>query len=64
MQEFHTTDDIAKRLFLNVQTIRRWHREGQLVGYRFGRRLLFKSEDVLLLIAKRFNKPKPNSRTS
>ncbi len=33
--EFYTVDDIAKRLKVNPETVRRWLRTGELKGFQF-----------------------------
>jgi excisionase family DNA binding protein len=42
-----TPQEVARRLHLNEQTVRRYLREGQLGGYRLGNRWLITDADVL-----------------
>ena len=37
-QEFLTVEDVAKRLKVSVETVRRWLRARELTAFRFGRR--------------------------
>lgn len=37
-EEFFTADEVAEKLKVHVQTVRRWLREGELRGYLLGDR--------------------------
>ena len=52
-ESYVTPRDVARRLHLNEQTVRRYLREGQLGGDRMGNRWLITDADVLRFLEQR-----------
>ena len=50
---YFTPQEVARRLHLNEQTVRRYLREGQLGGDRTGSRWLVTDADVLRFLERR-----------
>lgn len=44
--EYVTTEQVAKRYHVCIQTVRRWAREGVLEPLKVGRRYLYRDADV------------------
>ena len=45
MNEYLTPDDIASTIHVDVSTVRRWLREGQMKYTKFGRAVRVKTKD-------------------
>lgn len=45
-QEWCTSDEVAERLRVRVESVRRWTRDGVLKGTRFGRGYRYAAADV------------------
>lgn len=51
LNRFASSEEIAEKLGINARTIRHWHSQGSLRGYRIGEKILrFKWRDVLDLV--------------
>ncbi len=50
VQEFFTRDQIAKMLGVHRQTLYVWEHEGKLKGYKLGRAVRYRMEDVQAML--------------
>jgi len=64
--EYLTSQDVAKRLNVDHESVKRWLRTGQLVGYQFGKQWRVRPDDLERFVQERRNvddKPKADPET-
>jgi DNA (cytosine-5)-methyltransferase 1 len=57
MEEMLTTKEVAQKLRLSVETVKKMLREGILPGHKVGRKWLVSSEELTQYLAKQRNTP-------
>ena len=64
--EYLTSLDVARRLNVDHESVKRWLRTGQLIGYQFGRQWRVRPDDLERFIEERRNvdnRPKDDPET-
>ncbi len=46
LERFYTAEELAERLQVSVQTVRRWVKSGKLNGYKPGKELRIRATDL------------------
>ena len=53
MDEYYSTNEVAKALHVNIITIKRWVQKGLLPGYKLGKEYRIKKSDLDKFMAER-----------
>lgn len=52
LDRYLTRAEVAQKCHITLQTVNQWTKSGRLRGYRIGRRVLFKAQEIDLAIKK------------
>lgn len=63
MDDYTTTEEVAKKLHLHVDTVKRMLREGELPGYKIRNQWRIKVSDLEQYLAERKHKTKPEQES-